>query len=109
MNSLTDSELSEPYMQRIEGYSLMQMNDIKSALNTFQSSINTAETEDDLEAYWNIGRIYLLNENYDSTQFYLNKIVSSNKKSKYIKPARKLRSELRWQTFIQKWFGWLLN
>lgn len=109
INQMPDIERNQPYVQKLKGYTYTAQNDFDSAILSFKNATTEPESIDHLEAYWNIGNLYTRNEQYDSTLTYLNKIVDSKYKSDYKKSAKKLASEIKWQKFIQSWFGWLVN
>ncbi len=109
IDGMPEIERNQASTQRLLGHTYSAKEDMLSAIAAFQKSIAEPETEDHLEAYWSIGWIYTHSEQYDSTLKYLNKVVDSKRKSHYKKPAKKLLKEVKWQNFIQSWFGWLLN
>jgi len=109
IDQMPEIERNQASVQRLRGHAYIAKEDVNSAMIAFKQSISEIESVDHLEAYWNIGRLYTKNEQYDSTLTYLNKVAQSKYKSDYKDPAKKMLSEIRWQNFIQSWFGWLLN
>ncbi len=109
IDQMPQIQRNQATVQRLLGLNHMAKNDITSAIDAFKTSIEEPESKDHLEAYWNLGWIYTQSEQYDSTSKYLEKIIDSDYKSDYKKPAKKLLKEVKWQMFIQNWFGWYFD